>query len=105
MRIRLTQFLIVPVTTMFCMLAFSSTLPGAGKDQPFSSTGGTGMLLAATDQAGDPATDEKVHVCKTIDANGKMVDLYIPYDTYLKQHEENPNQYELRSCEEVMSRS
>ena len=38
-------------------VAFSSTLPDAAQDQSFRTTGELGNFLAATDQAGDPATD------------------------------------------------
>ena len=124
MRIRLTQFLIVPVTALFCMIAYSSTLPDAGQDHPFRTTDVTGNFLAATDQAGDPAWvyvagdsepatqeplllagNEKVYVCKTNKQNGHMETLYIPLDTAKKQVADNPNEYVLGKCEEKMSDS
>ena len=129
MRIRLTQFLIVPVTALFCMIAYSSTLPDAGQDHPFRTTDVTGNFFAATDQAGDPAwvdvaggsepvtqeplllagneNNEKVYVCKTNKENGHMETLYIPLHTYEKQHADNPNDYSLSlgKCEKKMSDS
>ena len=124
MRIRLTQFLIVPVTALFCMIAYSSTLPDAGQDHPFRTTDVTGNFFAATDQAGDPAWvgvaggsepvtqeplllagNEKVYVCKTNKQNGHMETLYIPLDTDKKQVADNPNEYVLGKCEEKMSDS
>ena len=126
MRIRLMQVLLVPVTALFCMVAFSSTLPDATQDQSFRTTGVTGNFFATTDQSGDPAWvdvagdgepvtqeplllagKEKVYVCKTNKQNGHMETLYIPLDTYKKQAADNPNDYSLLlgKCEKKKSHS
>ena len=55
MRIRLSQFLLVPVTSLFCMLAFSSTLPNAGENHSYGSAGESGVLFSSTVQTGNPS--------------------------------------------------
>ncbi|MGB7933358.1 MAG: hypothetical protein WCH04_14220, partial [Gammaproteobacteria bacterium] len=54
MQIRLTQFLLVPVTTLFCMVAFSWSVPSASQELSFGRPGETGALFISTDQAGNP---------------------------------------------------
>ena len=54
MHIRLTQFLLVPVTTLFCMFAYSSTLQDARQDPSFRTPVESGVFLDASDQAGNP---------------------------------------------------
>ena len=60
MRIRLSQFLLVPVTSLFCMLAFSSTLPNAGQNLSYGSSGESGVFFPSTVQTGNPGAFDVV---------------------------------------------
>jgi hypothetical protein len=60
MRIRLAQFLLAPVTSLFCMLAFSSTLPNAGQDLSYGSSGQSGVFFPSTVQTGNPGAFDVV---------------------------------------------
>ena len=96
MRIRPTGFFSALVPALFCTLAFSSALADAG---PASS-----LRESVTQKPLQLAKADKVYVCK-INKNGHMETLYIPKETYEKQAANNPHEYLLGKCEDVVSPS
>ena len=103
MRIRQTRVFLGLVSTLFCTIAFSS---------------------AGTDQAGDPAWFEvaggsesvtqeplliakagvKIYVCRIKD-DGKIMTMLLKENVALKKIEEDPGDWLLGKCEDVVSPS
>jgi hypothetical protein len=123
MRIRLTQVILTPVITLFCMLAFSSTLPGAGQDPSLRSPGESGVFFTATDRAGNPhrldvvgdresvmqeplllAAVTTVFVCHFL-PNSKSITQELPLATAQKLIAEHPQEWVMGTCEDVISPS
>jgi hypothetical protein len=96
MSIRPTRFFSALVPALFCTIAFSSALADAGQASSFRES--------VTQKPLQLAEADKVYVCK-INKNGHMETLYIPKETYEKQAAQNPNEYLLGKCEEVISPS
>lgn len=123
MRIRLIQVILTPVITLFCMITFSSTLPGAGQDPSLRSPGETGVFFTVTNRAGNPrrldvvgdresvmqepvllAKVEKVFVCHFL-PNSKFITQELPLATAQKLIAEHPHEWVMGTCEEVISPS
>jgi hypothetical protein len=131
MRIRLSQFLLVPVTSLFCVLAFAATLPSAGQDLSLLNPIESGVFFTATHKPGnrdlfdvaagkrsmtqealllaDDQTDDqtqKYYVCHVL-VNGKWVTQEVDKAAYDKLINDFSGQGDWLpgKCEEVMSPS
>ena len=60
MRIRLSNLLLVSVTSLFCMLAFSSTPPNSGQNLSNGSSGESGVVFHSTVQISNPGAFDVV---------------------------------------------
>jgi hypothetical protein len=89
MRIRLTQLFLTPVITLFCMIAFSSTLPDA------KTVGQEPVLIAKV---------TKVFVCHFL-PNDKFITQEIPLATAQKLIADHPQEWVMGTCEDVISPS
>ena len=123
MRIRLTQVILTPVITLFCMIAFSSTLPDAGQDPSLRSLGESGVLFTATDRAGNQhrldvvgdresvmqepvllAAVTRVFVCHFL-PNSRFITQELPKATAQKLIATHPHEWVMGTCDEVISPS
>jgi hypothetical protein len=106
MRIQLTRLFLVPVTTLFCTMAFATTLPDTGQALTSDNPGGTSVFSTGSEPVMQAplllAKKEKVDVCHFL-PNGKYITQNIPLDTYEKLHAEHPHEWLLGTCEEVIS--
>jgi len=105
MNIRQTRFLLGLVATLFCTIAFSSTVTDHAIASSSHKAVGGSMSVTQQSLMLDKNENDKVEVCKTNKSNGHMETLSIPRKTYEEQSEKNPHLYELGPCETVNSKS
>jgi len=123
MRIRLTQVILTPVITLFCMIAFSSTLPDARQYPSLRSPGESGIFFTATDRAGNPhrldvvgdresvmqepvllAAVTLVFVCHFL-PNSSFITQELPIATAQRLIAQFPQEWVMGTCEDVISPS
>ena len=100
MRMRLTQFLLLPIATLFCMIAYSSTLPDADQSGVVG-----GRELVTQEPLLLLAAVEKFPVCVIL-PNGKYMTKYLTRDQIDKLEGAHPQDVAGRGeCENVKSPS
>ena len=121
MRIRFEGILLGLVAACVCTIGFSSTLLDAGQALSFRGPGESGVIFAATDQAGDPAwfdvvggsesvtqqplllaKQDKVAVCHVL-PNGRGIKQNIPIETFKKLKAKHPHEWLLGKCKDGSS--